>query len=87
MEALCIKDRKLYALPNDLFVRLTANLYKVCFLKLFFFWDPAIVGHPVNLSYNSISEKFRRTRTIQASNLSVYWRRKRILFTNQSVCK
>ena len=44
------------------------NLNKVCVLKLFFFYDPANVGHPVNLSYNSIHEEFSRTRTIQASN-------------------
>ena len=33
------------------------NLNKVCFLELFLFLDPAIVGHPVNLSYNSIPEE------------------------------
>ena len=44
------------------------NLNKVCFLKRFFFWDPATVEHPVNLSYKSIPEEFSRTRTIQASN-------------------
>ena len=32
------------------------NLNKVCVLKLFFFYDPANVGHPVNLSYNSVHE-------------------------------
>ena len=47
---------------------LLQNLNKVCHLKLFFFYDPANVGHPVNLSYNSIYEEFSRTRTIQASN-------------------
>ena len=34
------------------------NLNKVCFFKLFFFWDPATVGHLVNRSYNSIPEEF-----------------------------
>ena len=36
---------------------LLQNLNKVCLLKLFFFYDPANVGHPVNLSYNSIHEE------------------------------
>ena len=42
---------------------LLQNLNKVCLLKLFFFYDPANVGHPVNLSYNSIHEELSRTRT------------------------
>ena len=70
---------------------LLQNLHKVCPLKLFFFYDPANVGHPVNLSYNSIHEEFSRTHTIQASNWSVYRHRngsrKPIYFTNQSVSK
>ena len=49
------------------------NLNKVCFLILFFYKDPATVGHPVNLSYNSIPEEFSRNPTIfQASIWSVY---------------
>ena len=63
------------------------NLYKDCFLKPFFFSNPATVGHLVNPSYNSIPEQFNQTRTIQASNWSVYWRKKRILIINQSVSK
>ena len=47
---------------------LLQNLNKICFLKLLFFWDPSTVGHPVNLSYNSILEELSQTRTIQASN-------------------
>ena len=47
---------------------LLQNLNKVCLIKLFIFYDPANVGHPVNLSYNSIHEEFSRTRTIQALN-------------------
>ena len=30
---------------------LQQNLNKVCLLKLFFFYDPANAGYPVNLSY------------------------------------
>ena len=70
---------------------LLQNLNKVSLLKLFFFYDPANVRHPDNLSYNSIHEEFSRTHTIQASYWSVYRRRngsrKRNYFTNQSVSK
>ena len=37
---------------------------KVCVLKLFFFYGPANLGHPVKLSYYNIYEEFSRTRTI-----------------------
>ena len=33
------------------------NLKEVCLLKLFSFYDPANIGHPVNLNYNSIHEE------------------------------
>ena len=47
---------------------LLQNLNKVCLLELFFFYDPGNVGHPVDLSNNSIHEEISRIRTIQASN-------------------